>query len=140
MSHVTNNRSFLAVNEVVSGAASLLEHLDKQILVWLRDGRMFLGYLRSVDQFANLVMHNATERIHVGADYGDIPQGVLMVRGENVVLLGEIGDSNSSENRLPAENILVVQAAHNKIKETTEKLKMLAYWRRGLVYSGEDTF
>ncbi len=29
-------------------------------------------------------------RIHVGDVYGDIPRGVFVVRGENVVLLGEI--------------------------------------------------
>ena len=48
------------------------------------------GYLRSVDQFANLVLHQTIERIHVGKCYGDIPRGVFVVRGENVVLLGEI--------------------------------------------------
>lgn len=59
-------------------------------MVLLRDGRTLIGYLRSVDQFANLVLHRTIERIHVGKDYGDIPRGVFIVRGENVVLLGEI--------------------------------------------------
>ena len=59
-------------------------------MVLLRDGRTLIGYLRSVDQFANLVLHKTIERIHVGKDYGDIPRGVFIVRGENVVLLGEI--------------------------------------------------
>lgn len=59
-------------------------------MVLLRDGRTLIGYLRSVDQFANLVLHRTIERIHVGKEYGDIPRGVLIVRGENVVLLGEI--------------------------------------------------
>lgn len=59
-------------------------------MVLLRDGRTLIGYLRSVDQFANLVLHRTIERIHVGKEYGDIPRGVFIVRGENVVLLGEI--------------------------------------------------
>lgn len=59
-------------------------------MVLLRDGRTLIGYLRSVDQFANLVLHKTIERIHVGKEYGDIPRGVFIVRGENVVLLGEI--------------------------------------------------
>ena len=54
------------------------------------------GYLRSVDQFANLVLHQTIERIHVGKCYGDIPRGVFVVRGENVVLLGEI-DAEKTE-------------------------------------------
>ena len=32
-------------------AASLLEDLDKKLLVVLRDGRKLVGVLRSVDQF-----------------------------------------------------------------------------------------
>ena len=59
-------------------------------MVLLRDGRTLIGYLRSVDQFANLVLHRTIERIHVGNEYGDIPRGVFIIRGENVVLLGEI--------------------------------------------------
>ncbi len=67
------------------GTASLLEELDKRLVVVLRDGRTIIGYLRSVDHFANLVLHRCIERIHVGKDFGDIPRGVFLVRGENVV-------------------------------------------------------
>ena len=36
---------------------------------------------------ANLVLHKTIERIHVGKKYGDIPRGIFVIRGENVVLL-----------------------------------------------------
>lgn len=62
----------------------------EKLMVLLRDGRTLIGYLRSVDQFANLVLHKTIERIHVGNEYGDIPRGIFIIRGENVVLLGEI--------------------------------------------------
>ena len=39
---------------------------------------------------ANLVLQDTIERIHVGEEYGDIPRGIFVIRGENVVLLGEI--------------------------------------------------
>ena len=58
------------------GTASLLEELDKRLMVLLRDGRTLIGYLRSVDQFANLVLHRCIERIHVGNQFGDIPRCV----------------------------------------------------------------
>lgn len=67
--------------------------VSEKLMVLLRDGRTLIGYLRSVDQFANLVLHQTIERIHVGKEYGDIPRGVFIVRGENVVLLGEIVSS-----------------------------------------------
>lgn len=63
---------------------------EEKLMVLLRDGRTLIGYLRCVDQFANLVLHKTIERIHVGKEYGDIPRGIFIVRGENVVLLGEI--------------------------------------------------
>lgn len=39
---------------------------------------------------ANLVLQDTIERIYVGNEYGDIPRGIYIVRGENVVLLGEM--------------------------------------------------
>lgn len=36
------------------------------------------------------MFHQTVERIHVGKKFGDIPRGIFIVRGENVVLLGEI--------------------------------------------------
>jgi hypothetical protein len=39
---------------------------------------------------ANIVLEDAIERIFVGNKFGDIPLGVFLVRGENVVLLGEV--------------------------------------------------
>lgn len=72
------------------GAASLYEQLDKLILVCLRDGRNFRGWLRSFDQYANLVLDNTVERLMVEDSYADIPIGIFVIRGENVMLLGEI--------------------------------------------------
>lgn len=60
------------------------------MLVELRDGRILIGYLRTLDQFANFVLEDAIERIHVGSEYGDIPRGIYMIRGENVCLMGEL--------------------------------------------------
>ena len=39
---------------------------------------------------ANLLLQETIERIHVGKEYGDIHRGIYLVRGENIVLLGEI--------------------------------------------------
>lgn len=39
---------------------------------------------------ANLVLHLTVERIYVGKEYGEIDRGVFLIRGENVVLCGEV--------------------------------------------------
>lgn len=62
----------------------------ESMLVVLRDGRKIIGMMRSFDQFANIVLESAVERIVVGSRYADVPLGLYVIRGENVVLLGEV--------------------------------------------------
>eukprot|EP00249_Psilotum_nudum_P018924 c27023_g1_i1 orf=892-1275(-) len=79
-------------------ATSLADNLDKKLLVILRDGRKLIGMLRSFDQFANVVLETAIERIIVGDLFCDLPLGLYIIRGENVVLIGEL---DLSKNDLP---------------------------------------
>jgi U6 snRNA-associated Sm-like protein LSm1 len=85
------------------------------MLVILRDGKKLHGVLRSYDQFgeapshlitqrsayfpnfcgmkiieANLVLEDTYERIYHDNEFAERWLGVFVVRGENVVLLGEI--------------------------------------------------
>ncbi|GFY73835.1 u6 snRNA-associated Sm-like protein LSm1 [Trichonephila inaurata madagascariensis] len=124
--------------EVIPGAVSLLQHLDKRLYVWLRDGRMYVGKLRSVDQFANLLLYESFERVYFNNEYGDIPQGVLIIRGENVSLLGEMKEDQHW--RYYAKEILAAVVQKEKKKLKINKLKTLAYWKRGLVFTAEDYF
>lgn len=43
-----------------------------------------------VSYTANVVLQGASERVIVGDLYCDIPLGLYVFRGENVVLLGEL--------------------------------------------------
>lgn len=74
----------------LSAAASLVHQLDKRLLVLLRDGRQYIGILRSFDQFSNVVLSNAVERVVEGRAYADLPLGLYLVRGENVILMGDL--------------------------------------------------
>ncbi|XP_062088864.1 sm-like protein LSM1B [Humulus lupulus] len=69
---------------------SIVFLLAEKLLVLLRDGRKLLGLLRSFDQFANVILEGACERAIVGDLYCDIPLGLYVIRGENVVLIGEL--------------------------------------------------
>ncbi|XP_064601897.1 U6 snRNA-associated Sm-like protein LSm1 [Liolophura sinensis] len=121
--------------DYLPGTASLVKEIDKKQLVVLRDGRTLIGYLRSIDQFANLVLHRTIERIHVGKKYGDIPRGVFLVRGENVVLLGEINlatEENPSLEQVSIEEILEIQREEQLVKQQDEERKKKALLERGL--------
>ncbi|XP_060576592.1 U6 snRNA-associated Sm-like protein LSm1 [Ruditapes philippinarum] len=117
------------------GTASLIEEIDKKLLVVLRDGRTLIGILRSIDQFANLVLHRTIERIHVGRKYGDIPRGIFIVRGENVVLLGEVDVENENSlplDEVPIDEILEMQREEQIQKQLEEERKRKALIDRGM--------
>ena len=45
------------------GAASLIEQLDKRVMIILRDGRHLVGKLRSFDHFMNMILEETCERV-----------------------------------------------------------------------------
>ncbi|KAJ1929908.1 hypothetical protein IWQ60_000789 [Tieghemiomyces parasiticus] len=87
----------------------------------LRDGRKIIGYLRSYDQYANLVLQDSIERIYVKDVYGDLDRGVFLVRGENVVLLGEI--DNNKDDDLPLNQVSFAEALRIRDQEAEERQK-----------------
>ncbi|KAF3825476.1 U6 snRNA-associated Sm-like protein LSm1 [Sciurus carolinensis] len=90
----------------------------------------------------NLVLHQTVERIHVGKKYGDIPRGIFVVRGENVVLLGEIDlekESDTPLQQVSIEEILEEQRVEQQTKLEAEKLKVQALKDRGLSIPRADT-
>ena len=50
------------------GAASLIEQLDKRIMIILRDGKHLVGKLRSFDHFMNLILEETFERLMHSGD------------------------------------------------------------------------
>jgi len=109
----------------LSGTASLAEELDAKMLVQLRDGRKIIGIMRSFDQFANVVLEEAFERIIVGQRYADVPLGLYVIRGENVVLLGKIDEAKEAQTigtlltPAPIEELLL----EKRDAEEAQKLK-----------------
>ncbi|KAF3632688.1 U6 snRNA-associated Sm-like protein LSm1, partial [Capsicum annuum] len=100
--------------EDIYTSTSLASYLDKKLLVLLRDGRKLLGILRSFDQFANAVLESACERAIVGDLYCDIPLGLYIIRGENVVLIGEL---DVDKEELPPHMTRVSEAEIRKAQK-----------------------
>ncbi|CAF3943034.1 unnamed protein product [Adineta steineri] len=130
---IVNNDYYL------SGMAALIGDIDKQLMIMLRDGRTLIAYLRSLDQFGNLVLHQAFERICVGRQYADIPRGLFVIRGENVLLIGELDFHQPI--RVPLvevtiEEILKLQKEDIEKKGRIEKLRQKAMIEHGLIDEG----
>ena len=60
----------------------------RQILIHTKD--IWLTFSRHWHRIANLVLQDTVERIYAGKLYADVPRGIFLVRGENVLLLGEV--------------------------------------------------
>lgn len=126
-------------------AAAIVGSVDRKIFVLLRDGRSVFGILRTFDQFANLVLQDTWERIYLPAKDGsrerfaEIPRGVFMVRGENVVMLGEL-DIDREDNHLYARDQMLFEDAEKELKQlqaqriADEKVKAKQYMARGLIH------
>lgn len=80
-------------------------------------------------------MHNTIERIHVGKKYGDIPLGVFIIRGENVVLIGDL-DPEKEESLdfeyVEAAEIIALQRIDRENKQKIEEARSKALKERGL--------
>ncbi|XP_031385904.1 sm-like protein LSM1B isoform X1 [Punica granatum] len=110
-------------------STSLASYLDNsgaelgsgKLLILLRDGRKLLGVLRSFDQFANAVLEGACDRVIVGDLYCDIPLGLYVIRGENVVLIGEL---DAEKEELPPHmtevSVAEIRRAQKAEREATD--------------------
>lgn len=121
--------------------AAIVGSVDRKIFVLLRDGRMLFGVLRTFDQYANLILQHCVERIYLteSNQYAEEPRGLFMVRGENVVMLGEVDIDREDQPLEAMERIRFSDAARRKsqedetrFKRETAKGKQLA--RYGLLY------
>mmetsp|Transcript_21502 Transcript_21502/g.23998 ORF Transcript_21502/g.23998 Transcript_21502/m.23998 type:complete len:135 (+) Transcript_21502:73-477(+) len=105
----------------LTATTSLVEELDKKILVVLRDGRKYVGILRSFDQFANVVMEDTVERVFVDNKYGEKDIGLFVVRGENVTLIGELDLDKEAALRRDKTIIRVTKKETPKLIQEAKK-------------------
>ncbi|KAK3315131.1 hypothetical protein B0H66DRAFT_564599 [Apodospora peruviana] len=136
--------------QMFTTAAQLLDLTDKKLMIALRDGRKLLGILRSWDQFANIVLQSTKERIFVPPGtapnqprglYADFDRGIFLVRGENVLLLGEI-DLDRDDDPPPGYDLanpeLVLSLAKQKKTEEKSKEKSKIKKLSTLGFEGEN--
>lgn len=123
-------------------SGALMDCVDRKMLVILRDGRKLHGVLRSYDQFANLVLEDTVERIHHGDTFAENWHGLFLIRGENVVLLGEI--DLDKEDEVPLRQVdyrllepYVKQDIDQKKEHDEVKAKVL-YDKKGFCKEGGE--
>ncbi|EIW64707.1 Sm-like ribonucleoprotein [Trametes versicolor FP-101664 SS1] len=123
-------------------SGSLVDCVDRKMLVLLRDGRKLQGVLRSYDQFANLVLEDTVERIYHQDVFAEMWRGLFLIRGENVVLLGEIDLDQEDEVPLRQVEWSVLEAYHKQDiadKKVREEAKsQILYEQKGFCKEGGE--
>ncbi|CCI10542.1 unnamed protein product [Albugo candida] len=106
------------MTDLLARTISLFDQLDQQVLVVLRDGRHLIGYFRSFDQYSNILLEDTFERHICGRLFCDIALGLYIIRGDNVVLLGNLAvekeDTQPFMRQVTMEEIL---EAENQLKK-----------------------
>lgn len=126
-------------------AAAIVGSVDRKIFVLLRDGRNVFGILRTFDQFANLVLQDTVERIYLpqsgdkNARFAQVPRGVFMVRGENVVMFGELDIDKEDDHLTTMQQIGYAEAEREfrqrqSARVADEKVRAKRYLARGLIH------
>ncbi|GAA5991275.1 hypothetical protein JCM10908_003235 [Rhodotorula pacifica] len=127
-------------------SGALIELVDKKVLVHLRDDRKLIGVLRSYDQYANLVLTQTIERLFhpPSRSYAQTERGVFLVRGENVVLLGEV-DLDTEDVALsrlqlvPWQHLATLLSSEKKHKSHSKRdRERVLFERRGFGEEGGE--
>mmetsp|Transcript_22083 Transcript_22083/g.38151 ORF Transcript_22083/g.38151 Transcript_22083/m.38151 type:complete len:98 (+) Transcript_22083:23-316(+) len=71
----------------------LASFINKRVICLQQDGRTVIGMLRGCDQTHNIILEEAFERIFdAKAKMTSLELGVVVIRGDNVAIVGEINE------------------------------------------------
>ncbi|THH13805.1 hypothetical protein EW146_g6453 [Bondarzewia mesenterica] len=77
--------------------SSLQGYVERRVLLILQDGRVIVGVMAGYDQKSNIVLSDSKERVY-SLDEGveEIPLGLYLVKGDMIILIGEIDEDKDS--------------------------------------------
>ena len=89
--------------------ALCLEYAETLCVV-TSDGRVLVGTLLGHDQVQNLILNDAHERVYsADADVEEVPLGLLVIRGDDLCLVGEFDASKFAANQRAPNPIQPIQ-------------------------------
>lgn len=78
-------------------SASLESYVNNVVSIITADGRNFVGTLKGFDQTINIILDDSHERVFSQSGMEQILLGLHIIRGDNVVLIGQIDEGIESE-------------------------------------------
>ncbi|VDO01785.1 unnamed protein product [Rodentolepis nana] len=111
------------------------------MLVKLRGHKCYIGNLRSIDQFGTILLSQACERIFVGEKYSDVHHGILMIKGENIALIGEMKEDETPPppfEKVSEDEIFRLQNEMIAERREANKRKKEILSSRGIAWAEQD--
>lgn len=63
-------------------------YLERPVTIFLKNNRYMYGTLKSYDQYNSIALNYAIERIFYKNKFAEKSHGLIIVRGENITLVG----------------------------------------------------
>ncbi|PFH49931.1 hypothetical protein AMATHDRAFT_146555 [Amanita thiersii Skay4041] len=83
--------------------SSLQGYVDRRVLLILQDGRAIVGKMAGYDQKSNIVLSESKERVYsIDEGVEEIPLGLYLVKGDMIILIGEIDEVLDEAVDLPS--------------------------------------
>lgn len=84
--------------------------IAETLCVMTSDGRILVGKLLGHDQVQNLILNDAHERVYSpDADVEEVPLGLLVIRGDDLCLVGEFDATKFAANQRAPNPIQPIQ-------------------------------
>lgn len=74
------------------GWTNLIDELDERVLMVLTDGKHVCGKVVSFDRFGNIILEDVSERYYSKDKVAEVFMGCMIVRSENVAMVGTIDE------------------------------------------------
>ncbi|KAL2377967.1 hypothetical protein RJ035_007582 [Blastomyces gilchristii] len=138
--------------QMFTTAAQLLDLTDSEQRPSLRGqpwkkNRIELPFFRQRMEIANLVLQGTVERLYAGNLFADIQRGIYLIRGENVLLLGEVDldkedDIPTGYRQAPFEEVFALKKQEDNERKKGDKRRNTKLQTLGFEaeHSGEVLF
>ncbi|KAF4655557.1 SM-like, degradation of cytoplasmic mRNAs and positively regulates transcription initiation [Perkinsus chesapeaki] len=122
----SSSSSSRGMMRVPTWITAISDMLDRLVMVLLRDDRKLIGWLKTYDQYGNIVLNDTVERHIVEGVYADIGLGVMIIRGENIILFGEVHslDMEPALRRAPLGQVLAMEQMQEEREAMEGKLDL----------------
>ncbi|KAK2952297.1 hypothetical protein BLNAU_12706 [Blattamonas nauphoetae] len=118
----------------------LPELVDYQVYVDTRDGKLYIGTLRSIDENVNIILEAVIQRLIVKNKFADIPVGSLFLRGDSICTISYVSSQTDITKKMERVELgdLIEDYTAERTREKQNEIRLAEHLaEKGLIYEGQ---